>query len=960
MLGYGLMTILHDRFIPTIYTLIALAVFTLSGNVLAQTDKLSPSLLQVNLTDGKVKVVAFLNPATQQAFRKSLATVGPVRAKSGHALLVTELQQVGAQPTAFDDFLKALADSGKVESIRKYWITDAVSFTVDRELLPTIAAQPDLHYLVEDQPLELVDPVESQSSSSGFAGSDNDMALTGVRTLWNKGYTGHGRLVCNFDTGVEGTHPALAANWLGANGGSESQSWFDPYGTTAPVDGNGHGTHTMGIMVGRDGADTIGVAFNAAWISAAVVDRGQNLGKTVSDILAAFQWAADPDGNPQTVDDLPDVVSNSWGIPRGLFPPCDQTFYQAIDNLEALGVVVIFACGNEGPNRGTIRNPADRTSSPTNSFSIGAVDQTQSDLPVAPFSSRGPATCDSTKIKPELMAPGVLIRSSYRGGGYKLMSGTSMAAPFVAGCVALMREYNPDATVEQIKSALIQSAGDLGVSGKDNDYGWGFINVSRALDYLPRPLKPRISIDGIRLAQADKGVLARGATTMLELSLVDSIAACTDLRGELRASDGHAFVLADTVTFGSISAGGTIDNYGNPFLVKLDHEVAPGTALNFAVDFYSRQLGYLNSANFTLTVDEPTLAATTNLSTGRFSFEATNFGVSRRLYDTSIGYSPLVNLSLMIADSLGAIYDALPGNLDYIAGDSLNREDFNGGSSVMAKFYTRDNAFSLTETATAFSSETEANFVLLDFKMREGLVASFQRCHLALGIDVDFSDGETVISDGGDFVFRSGSLNHFIGVRLLPRGQSFGQEVAGSAYKNGTLDDPQKYGLVIAGATSLSGSTGDNALVLSTSAQDIPAGGEIEMAAVIAIGNNIDEIRLALQRGEVRYNQVTGADGGTDGNLPEAFTLQQNYPNPFNAETAINFSLPKAGDYRFRIIDITGRTVKEMELRAAPAGMQTLTWDGKDQRGHDVATGVYFYQVSFGGSTQVRKMVLLK
>jgi len=132
-----------------------------------------------------------------------------------------------------------------------------------------------------------------------------------------RGYTGHGRLVCNFDTGVEGTHPALVANWLGANGGTASQSWFDPYGTTSrwmatvthPYDGH-HGR--------RDGADTIGVAFNASWISAAVVDRGQNLSKTVSDILAAFQWAADPDGNPQTVDDLP-TSSAIPGAFRGVY-----------------------------------------------------------------------------------------------------------------------------------------------------------------------------------------------------------------------------------------------------------------------------------------------------------------------------------------------------------------------------------------------------------------------------------------------------------------------------------------------------------------------------------------------------------------------------------------------------------------------------------------------------------------
>jgi len=82
LLEYGLMAIFHHRFIPTFYLLVALAVFLLGGNVLAQADKLSPSLLQTNMTEGKVKVVAFLNPATQQAFRMSVAAVGPVRTKS--------------------------------------------------------------------------------------------------------------------------------------------------------------------------------------------------------------------------------------------------------------------------------------------------------------------------------------------------------------------------------------------------------------------------------------------------------------------------------------------------------------------------------------------------------------------------------------------------------------------------------------------------------------------------------------------------------------------------------------------------------------------------------------------------------------------------------------------------------------------------------------------------------------
>lgn len=954
------MIFLTDRLLRNIALVIGAGLFLVNGRAFGSPDKLSPALLQDTSSGQMVKVVAFLNPEDTPALGKILFSMDNVRRQDNHARLVRSLREVGPQTASFVEFLSALAESGNIAGITRYWITDAVSFSVGRKLLSRIADHPGLRYLIEDVSLELVEPVSVEQSQSGFAGSGNSMTITGVRELWNKGYTGHGRLVCNFDTGVEGTHPALVANWLGANGGSASQSWFDPYGTTYPIDNGGHGTHTMGIMVGRDGADTIGVAFSANWIAASVVDRGQNLSRTVSDILAAFQWAADPDGNPETVHDLPDVVSNSWGIPRGLFAPCDQTFYQAIDNLEALGVVVVFACGNEGPNAGTIRNPADRATSPTNSFSIGAVDQNLSDLPVASFSSRGPATCDTTKIKPDVVGPGVSIRSSFRGATYKLMSGTSMAAPFVAGCVALMREYNPAATVEQIKSALIASAGDLGAQGKDNDYGWGFVNVARALSYLPKPLKPQISLDVVRLAQDENGILAAGGTTALGLSVIDSIVDCFDLRGKLKSNSSSVYILNDSVTFGSVATGGTVDNFGSPFLVKVDRRLPPGTSVDFTVEFYSKQQGYLNSVSLSLVVDQPVKAATAIMQTERLGFEATNFGVSRRLFDAAAGYNLLSHLSFMIADSLGTVYDALPGEIDYYASDSLSRESFPGGSSLTARFNTRDNAFAVTERVTVYQSPVEANLVLLDFKLRQGLTAAFTRCYLALGVDIDFAGGETVISDGSDFVFRSSSYNRYVGIRLLPRdGQAFGQEISGNVYKSGTLDEPQKYNLVSAGATSLSGTIGDNALVAGVGPFDVTYSGEIEMAAVIASGNSIDEIRLALQQGEARYNQATGADDG-DANLPRAFSLDQNYPNPFNAQTTISFSLPSGGDCRFEIINILGRTVKSLDLQWLPAGNRTVTWDAKDNNGHDVASGVYFYRLSFGDSSQVRKMVLLK
>lgn len=303
------------------------------------------------------------------------------------------------------------------------------------------------------------------------------LKLLNVPYLWNKGYNGKGRLVCSFDTGVEKDHPALSSKWRG-NHAPASSAWFSNATTnTIPIDRSGHGTHTMGIMVGASVTDTFGVAPGAEWITAGVIDQGRSLSATISDILQAFEWTLNPDGDTSTTDDVPDVISNSWGIRKGLFAPCDETFNVVIDNVEAAGIVVVFAAGNEGPGTRTLRSPADRASTPINCFAVGAVDNSKT---IWYKSSRGPSSCNR-EIKPEVVAPGVCIWSLYKGGGYEYMSGTSMAVPYIAGLAVLYRQYDPDASVEVIKNAIINSCTDLGSPGEDNTYGYGLPDASRLL-----------------------------------------------------------------------------------------------------------------------------------------------------------------------------------------------------------------------------------------------------------------------------------------------------------------------------------------------------------------------------------------------------------------------------------------------------------------------------------------------
>ncbi|HBZ00668.1 MAG TPA: hypothetical protein DEO84_05015, partial [candidate division Zixibacteria bacterium] len=411
----------------------------------------------------------------------------------GHAGIIQNLRE--ASTVSQSDFVNVLENSSKISSFKPFWIANIVKVTGDSAELDVLAARSDVESAVEDLPIELITPVEIHEQALSVNGPESSLVAINAPQAWALGLDGTGSLVCSFDTGVEGTHSALSSKYRGNNGGAPAASWYDPSGHSSyPIDLNGHGTHTMGTMIGSENGDTVGVAPGAQWIAAAVVDRGGGVNQTISDILAGFEWAADPDGDPNTTDDVPDVLNNSWGIPLGYFPPCEATFWEAIDNLEAAGVVCLFAAGNEGPNASSIRIPADRIASALNSFSVGAVDGAGQDFPVANFSSRGPSACDYSTIKPEVTAPGVGIRSTSRTGGYTTMSGTSMATPHVAGAVAILRQFNPQATPTEIKLALMNSALDLGQPGEDNDYGWGLIDIRRAIDYMPTPSNPFIAI----------------------------------------------------------------------------------------------------------------------------------------------------------------------------------------------------------------------------------------------------------------------------------------------------------------------------------------------------------------------------------------------------------------------------------------------------------------------------------
>ncbi|WP_349338843.1 S8 family serine peptidase [Plantactinospora sp. B6F1] len=314
-----------------------------------------------------------------------------------------------------------------------YYLVNAVEVAGGTAVRAWLSRRPDVDRVLVSQrlrPLPASGSPERGAEPAPAVPSWN-LGLIGADRVWSQlGVDGSGIVVGSSDSGVDGRHPALAAGFRGGD-----DSWYDPWnGSRSPTDLGGHGTHTLATAVG---GQRVGVAPGAEWVGCVNLDR--NLGNParyldcLQFMLAPFPPGADPftDGHP---DRAPQVLSNSWGCPaiEGCAP---DTLQPATSALAAAGVFFVAAAGNTGSACGSIDDPPAPY---PDVFTVGAVDRQRR---VTYFSSRGPVPGGMTK--PDLVAPGDDVLSALPGGGYGKLSGTSMAAPHLAGVVALMWSANP-------------------------------------------------------------------------------------------------------------------------------------------------------------------------------------------------------------------------------------------------------------------------------------------------------------------------------------------------------------------------------------------------------------------------------------------------------------------------------------------------------------------------------------
>jgi len=391
--------------------------------------------------------------------------------------------------------LRELLHNRGLPEPKEIWLINGMALNASTALIEEIAQRPEVASIAFDEVVPA--PPVIPAADTDLNAIEDNIDLVNAPALWSLGYTGQGVTVAILDSGVDVKHPELGPRWRGG-----SNSWFNAVAancsnpqvtcatscdtnTSEPCDylnaqNVAHGTGVAGVLVGGSaGGTAIGVAPGAQWIAAKIFDSSD--GAPLSVIHQAFAWLLDPDGDPAT-DDAPDVVNGSWGL--GSFGTCIQEFSPDIQALKAAGIAVVFSGGNGGPSTNTSISPANYPES----FAVGSVGNsffTQT-TDVSSFSSRGPSPCDGS-IFPEVVAPGFVRTTDFSFGGFPLyvdVAGTSFSVPHVVGVSALLLQAFPGLPTADLEAALVASAGDLGESGPDNDYGYGLVNALSAYNSL--------------------------------------------------------------------------------------------------------------------------------------------------------------------------------------------------------------------------------------------------------------------------------------------------------------------------------------------------------------------------------------------------------------------------------------------------------------------------------------------
>lgn len=421
-----------------------------------------------------------------QAVRQGEARGEQTAVAQRKALIGDWQEQAKRTQTFLLAYLTEQAEQGQVRNLKPFFIVNAIKAEVKPSVLQALLLRKEIERIDPNGKIYGIEPLpqpktrKKREVPAEVDGIEPGLKRLGVPQVWSElGITGRGVRVGIIDGGTYYEHPSLIKQFEGYE--APDQIYTSGYYYDAVEEGQekarpeetyNHGTHVAGIILGQAGEmNRIGVAPGAKFIAARALD--EKLG-TTEDLLQAAEWMLKPGGR---AENAPRIINNSWGGDANNNP----WFEEIANRWRVANILPVFASGN---TTGRLAEPGS-IANPGNLFNVLTVGATDLSGHLAPFSKIGPSAFGDQKIKPDLSAPGVEVRSAVATGGYAAYSGTSMAAPHVSGVAALVLEANPNLTVDELEALLKETATPMTEprfpTTPNFGHGYGWVNAYDAV-----------------------------------------------------------------------------------------------------------------------------------------------------------------------------------------------------------------------------------------------------------------------------------------------------------------------------------------------------------------------------------------------------------------------------------------------------------------------------------------------
>lgn len=739
----------------------------------------------------------------------------------------------------------------------------------------------------------------------------------------------------------------------------------DPSGLLTQPGNSEHGTHVAGIAAATTNniVGVAGISWNARLmaVNAASATRDNTIAYGYEGILyAAINGAK--------------IISCSWGALGGRSEFEQEVITTATD----LGAVVVAASGND--NSEAFHYP----SSYENVFSVAAVGNNGSK---ASYSNFGYTV--------DIAAPGNSIYSTIPNDEYGYISGTSMATPVISGALALIATQHPGWSGIKVAEQLRVTAKNIDNQNPSYNFklGKGMLDVKRAITET----LPALRIASIEFEDNDgSGIIDPGELIQVSISLANHLANASNISLTLSSPSPYITITQANAQVTAISEAETL-KVQTPFMFTTSDTTASGTPIEFILQISAGD--YQDFDTFMLTVSPLFgIVSINNIETsvtpiGRIGYADVDNQDEGNGFKFKQGPNLLFEGAIICGVGPDQISNAARGDVtgeliydrDFTTTENGNLQVFTPGSltdqETIAIF---DDSQSANPMNIQIVQETFANndsvyrdFVIFRYTIENKGQNQLNNFHFGLFFDWDM-DGGTFDTNVADF----DAINNiayvydvsdrgpdtFVGIAAITENSVFSRAI----YNDESLSSNPSWGIydgfsdqekweAISTQNLVTAGPADISHAIAAGPFDIAMNEKIQPVFVLMAGKSLDDLQAKAKTAKELYMELfeTSVQSPAAA-LPEKLTLYPNYPNPFNPSTEIQYHVPVTTEVQLMIYNLLGQRIVTLVDQKQLRGTYSVTWDGLDINGNQVASGLYFMELTTKNHTLRHKMMLTR